>query len=441
MDVQNWLSSPKTIMRSKKQYAHFDYRTNISICRDYISNPQKIATHGFYPFIHYKKEMVKYSKAKGKKVKTRDICYAAHIDRCIYQLYSFILNELYNDRVKQDGISSVAVAYRTDLFESNIEFSKRAFDFIRAHSPCYVMIGDFTGFFDNLDHNYLKEQWCHLLEVSRLPADHFAVFKNITKYSKWELTDLLRLNGLEDTFSGRHSLNALQQVLTHEQFVKNRTHIAKNQNSFGIPQGSPISALLANVYMLEIDKKINDLVTALGGMYMRYSDDFILILPNLEQSQAVIELSQVINLLNDTPGLTLEPDKTQYFFYDAPLLTNCGTVFHANADCRKRFVNFLGFTFDGEKVSVRSKTTAKYYYRMYRKVKTISACGGYTPNGKRISGKNLYERYSSRGIHSSQGNYLTYVERAKSVFGENEAIDRDTKRHMQKIRAALKKQD
>lgn len=58
------------------------------------------------------------------------------------------------------------------------------------------MIGDFTNFFDNLDHQYLKQQWCSLLQVSQLPADHYAVFKNITKYSKWELDDLLELNVL-----------------------------------------------------------------------------------------------------------------------------------------------------------------------------------------------------------------------------------------------------
>ena len=85
MTNHEWLYSEQTIRRSNKSYAHFDLRTNIGKQRNYISNPCKVATHGFYPFIHYEMKMVKFSKENGTKCKPRDICYAAHIDRCIYQ--------------------------------------------------------------------------------------------------------------------------------------------------------------------------------------------------------------------------------------------------------------------------------------------------------------------------------------------------------------------
>lgn len=440
MNLHDWLYSQETINKSKKQYAHFDYRTTLASQREYITNPRTVAIHGFYPFIHYEKKMVKYSRTKGKTVKTRDICYAAHVDRCIYQYYNFLLNTLYNERVKKDGTDFVAVAYRTDLRKNNIHFSKMAFDYIRSHSPCYVMIGDFTGFFDNLDHQYLKKQWCSLLGVSKLPDDHYAVFKSVTRYSKWELVDLLKLNGFEDTAKGRRALNSQSRVLTPEMFRANKAYIQKNENCFGIPQGSPISGLLANVYMLDVDKQINDIVADMDGLYMRYSDDFIIVLPNIEKDVAIREISQMRDLLNGTAGLSLQPDKTQYFYFDGCDVVNCGTEFHSSADCRKRFINFLGFTFDGKAVTVRSKTTTKYYYRMYRKAKTIANSGGYTPTGKRISAKNLYQRYSIRGSYGQKGNYLSYVSRAKKIFGSSESIDRDTKRHMQKIKKALKGQ-
>lgn len=437
MTPTEWLNSPETVERSKKPYAHFDWRTDVSEQREYIADPKKVARHGFYPFIHYEKRTLKYSKKKGRKEKIRDICYAAHIDRCIYQYYSFLLNELYNERVRKDGTSGAAVAYRTDLHENNIHFSKRAFDFIKANSPVHVMIGDFTGFFDNLDHVYLKQQWCSLLGVEHLPADHFAVFKNITSYSKMELVDLLRVNGLEDTKSGRKELNGMARVLTAEQFKENRSLIQKHDKPYGIPQGSPISGILANMYMLDVDKLINDTVGKFGGMYIRYSDDFMIILPDIPAVDAAKELKRVSDMVGQAPRLTLEPNKTQYFRFENGALTNCGKSFHEKADDSSRTIKFLGFSFDGQKIRIRSKAVSKYYYRMYRKARNIAKMGGYTPDGKRITCENLYMTYSRKGAKKGSGNFLTYVDRAAAEYGPDEPIKRDTRSHMQKIRKAL----
>ena len=442
MDTELWLSLPQTIEKSKKQYAHFDFRTDLSKCADYVKDPNNIATHSFYPFIHYKKKMIKYFLRKderGKKVKERDICYAAHIDRCILQYYSFLLNQLYNRRLRTDNIYHVPVAYRTDLHENNIKTSKKAFDFMRSNPRNYIMIGDFTKFFDRLDHNYLKKQWCSLLNSTYLPADHYNIFKNITRYSWWELDDLLHLNGLTDTKSNRQKLNKRQTVLTREQFHKNRSHIQRNKYSYGIPQGSPISALLANVYMLDVDRYINQVVTSYCGLYMRYSDDFIIVLPLIDENAAIKTLSELTSYLNTVPGLTLEPDKTQYYLYDNGQLENCGKRFHADADTNKRFVNFLGFTFDGNRVSIRSKTISKYYYKMYRKAKTITKNSGYTSNGTKISGENLYKHYSIDGAKSKNGNFISYVLRAADVYKDDQFFEQITKRHKQKIRKALKR--
>lgn len=81
------------------------------------------------------------------------------------------------------------------------------------------------------------------------------------------------------------------------QFKENRSHIVKNANHYGIPQGSPISATLANVYMLEVDKLINDMIFGLGGKYMRYSDDFIIILPDVAELNAAEAFGKIHTLL------------------------------------------------------------------------------------------------------------------------------------------------
>ncbi len=435
MNLESWLTDQRTIDKSKKYYAHFDFRTSIDKQKEYITNPDNISKHSFYPFIHYEKSMVKFNKNKGKKTKVRDICYASHIDTCVFQYYGYLLNELYNAKINQLGTSMVSVAYRTDLHKSNIHFAKNAIDFIRNVGPCYIMIGDFTNFFDNLDHRYLKERWCEILGVDTLPKDHYAVYKNITRYSKWELTDLLRLNNLEDTVSGRRELNSKNSVLSKELYKKNRSDIIKNDSGYGIPQGSPISGLLANLYMLEIDKKINDYVSSLKGLYMRYSDDFIVVIPNTLSIKKVFD--NVKKTIGFAPRLELQPEKTQYFKFENNEITNCGNKFDKSADCSNQFMNFLGFTFDGNKVIIRAKTITKYYYRMYSKAKTIAKNGGYSYKGRRISKKNLYKGYSIRGAFCKRGNFISYVERSKGVFGKNEAIDRDTKNHMQKINKAL----
>ena len=69
MTPAEWLNSAESVERSKKPYAHFDWRTDIGQQREYIADPNKVTKHGFYPFIHYKKRTLKYNKKKGKKEK------------------------------------------------------------------------------------------------------------------------------------------------------------------------------------------------------------------------------------------------------------------------------------------------------------------------------------------------------------------------------------
>ena len=123
MSPSEWVHSDFAIRKSKRSYAHFDFRTDLSKCSDYITSPEKVATHAFYPFIHYTIEFEKYSKDKGKKIKKREICYASHIDRCIYQYYNHLLDEMYIKRVHEINISDSVVAYRSDLKKNNIHFS------------------------------------------------------------------------------------------------------------------------------------------------------------------------------------------------------------------------------------------------------------------------------------------------------------------------------
>ena len=118
------------------------------------------------------------------------------------------------------------------------------------------------------------------------------------------------------------------------------------------------SGMLANLYMLEVDKNINELVKFYCGFYMRYSDDFMVVLPNSPNSEALNVFSKVRGFIADAPRLILEPSKTQYFHYIGEKVENIGKEIDAEADDSKQFINFLGFTFDGKKIFLRKKQRA-----------------------------------------------------------------------------------
>lgn len=164
---------------------------------------------------------------------------------------------------------------------------------------------------------------------------------------------------------------------------------------------------------------------------MRYSDDFMVVIPRIELKMASI-INPIFSILKEVPNLDLQPQKTQIFSVNREVIENVGKNFLPDADCSNKYINFLGFTFDGNNVSIRSKTVSKYYYRMYRKARAISRNKDYAGSDK------LYKRYSINGAKARPGNFFTYVSHAEDVFGEDELIYRDLKRHMQKIRKALK---
>ena len=443
MELEKWKEKNK----EAKKYAHFDEKVSLNKVWNYISKPENIRKHGFYPFIHYEKKFNKYKKKDGigeVKEKSRDLCYSAHIDRYIYSYYGYLINQSYDRYMEEKDLNMVSVAYRDELGMNNIHFSKRAFDFIRSTEQCYIIIGDFSHFFDCLEHTYLKERLCEVLKVNKLPEDYYAVFKNLIKYSTWELQDLLKLNNLKDTAVDIKQLNSQRRVLDQKQFKENKSkYVHSHRENYGIPQGSAMSAVLANVYMIKADEQLNKLTTAYGGMYMRYSDDFIITIPKVTANEFKDILKNVQNRIADIPNLVLQQEKTQIFKYDTEQVESCNELFLKDVPNGKNEIDYLGFTFDGKVVTIRDKTITKYYYRLYRKAGTIVRSGGYTPKGKKISCKNLYEEYTVKGSRKKgndgkiKGNFITYVQRAQKIYGDEEHIDQKTRRHMLKVRRKL----
>lgn len=451
MTIQEWREVQ--VKKGSPRYAHFDKRIPLNKCFAEFTDPSRVKIHSFYPFIHYTIKNRKVKNGKKQEPKKREIYYAAHRDGWIYRYYGHLLNECYNKRVIEDGIDHVSVAYRTNHeSKNNIDYALEAFKFIQRHDSCYIMLGDFTSFFDNLSHSYLKERLCDLLDVETLPEDYYAVFKNVTRFSYVEMDSILEYYDLPKSKAGMRELNQKDRLMTPEQLRGFKEHIHLNPNLVekrGVPQGSPMSAVLANVYMLDVDKRLASHAADMNGFYMRYSDDFIMIIPGVEASAFQRIFETVQGIVASAGGIELKEEKTKMFYYQNQSVKNCTAEIMQGQHAGKNVVEFLGFAFDGVKIRLRDKTISKYYNKTYRKAQTIADMGGFTPKGNRASGKNLYSRYSIKGssyYRKAQGknvgnsyserNFLDYVHSARCKMGDA-FVDTITPRHMQRIRKAI----
>ena len=389
-----------------KPYAHFDLRVSLAMpsIRKYVMDRAKIVTHSFYPFIHFEKKNSRYGK-KGPK-KPRELYYCSHLDRCVYQRYAFLLNCQYNSWACENNIDDVAIAYRDNLGKNNIDFAKDAFDAIRSFPQCFILVGDFTNFFDNLEHQYLKKMMCEVLGVERLPQDYFSVFKNITRFSSWDWKDIVKAAGENIEEKGvRKKINSKDTVLTKEQFQKSKNDIKKNVSGVGVPQGSPISAVLSNIYMIEFDKDIKRYVASKGGIYMRYSDDFIIVLPYERDSEIADFTSYIFSYVESMKGLIdLQKEKTSCYTYKNKV------VYEGD---QPSSINYLGFLFDGKNIRLRPRAITKYYYRMRRKAHTIGRSNWISSKGRHISAKELYSIYSR---NDEKQTFIDYARKAKGIL-------------------------
>ena len=412
-----------------KPYAHFDLRVSLSMpsIRKYVMDRTKIVTHSFYPFIHFEKKNSRYGK-KGPK-KPRELYYCSHLDRCVYQRYAFLLNCQYNIWACENNIDDVAIAYRDSLGKNNIDFAKDAFDAIRSFPQCFILVGDFTNFFDNLEHQYLKKMMCEVLGVERLPQDYFSVFKNITRFSSWDWKDIVKAAGENIAERGvRKKINSKETVLTKEQFQKSKKDIKKNISGVGVPQGSPISAVLSNIYMIKFDKDIKRYVTSKGGIYMRYSDDFIIVLPYERDAEIADFTSYIFSYVESMKGLIdLQKEKTSCYTYKDEVIYERD---------QPSSINYLGFLFDGKNIRIRPRAITKYYYRMRRKANTIGRSNWTSSKGRRISAKELYSIYSR---NDEKQTFIDYARKAKGILKLNDQeANALIKHHKRKIAMAIK---
>lgn len=106
----------------------------------------------------------------------------------------------------------------------------------------------------------------------------------------------------------------------------------------------------------------------------------------------------------------------------------------------KNIIDYLGFSFDGNSISIRQKTYGKYIYRMRRKIDGIERNHGITYKGNKINYDKVYEKYSKKGLTRGEkkSNFISYVRLAKKIFKDEKNISNIEKNHMRKIAKVIK---
>jgi len=242
-----------------------------------------------------------------------------------------LLSKLYEEEIRQKGIEKAVIAYRRIVRadgqggKCNIDFAKDAFEDIRNYGECFVIALDIEKFFDRLDHEHIKFLWWRLLGFPKqknnnwtLPKDHFKVFRAVTAYSyipveaaykKLKLIDKTVLPSGREVFQYKEKREDFpKQICSPEEFRTLLLPLMKhNDDGFGIPQGSPISDVIANLYMIDFDQKLDDYIKSLGGKYYRYSDDILIIIPGTSLDWQQIQFRVNIYLTNHSPRRDNEP--------------------------------------------------------------------------------------------------------------------------------------
>lgn len=436
----------------QKNYLHFDESIKIEHVKDKIQDVNWISSHAFFPSIHFEIVFKKYvtvrekddlGKKNEKKIvkrKSRKIFYAAHKDSHIYKYYGDLLNNAYNAYVDKMEIDEIAVAYRNNKKGKNsVDFAYEVFEHLFKQQSAVIISMDFTSFFDNISHKTLKQNIKRVLNVDSLSEDWFKVLKNLTKYTYVNKLDIDKY--LKNKY-GKKQLKKirLNRIMDSEEFrifKKQKDVLNVNKNTFGIPQGSGMSAVCSNVHLIEFDKEIKEWAQEKyeDVMYRRYCDDLILVVPiKYEGNDSFYSIrDELLEILNKykKDGLIIQDEKTEIRLY------NKGQIF--NEKIEPATLDYLGFVTDGKFMRIREKSLFKYYSRAFRKAKTSKRISYATklPGPK----KELYNLYTHLGHqYKGYGNFISYAYKAHGAMNKlptQSLIRRQVKRHWYKVHKRL----
>lgn len=467
--------------------------------KKYAQNPENIAAHKFVPLLHRTLNQRKYRPAKGalknksgKRIRTvndkkqRQIYFSSHLDSIIYGYYSNQLTVAYENYLKDKPYGSVAVAYRKIPIgngksgnKSNIEFAYESLEFIEKNKnrDLSIIVADVTAFFDNLDHRLLHKQWKRVLNTHDLPEDHYTVYKNLVAkryvnenelFKRFQNKLMIERFKPHDTSQKELKRKYVSKIfnMRHEKVVafcdtdeffaeatdlirvdkpfNSKSRISRGKDKVkGIPQGTPISATLANIYMLDFDERVHEAAIddSKNAYYQRYSDDLIIVCDRKDEDYFYQLIREEIE---DKANLDIQKKKTNIYRYELNQDSEFkGGILEEGRVNPNKQLEYLGFMYDGCKVRVKTAGFSKFYRTMKRSFKRGAhfAKKAHIPSDSLFQTR-LYKRFThigskrrlkwlpdpgsptgySRSPHYDWGNFISYLNKANYVM---KAINRD----------------
>ena len=229
---------------------------------------------------------VEISKPTGG---TRPLGIPTVIDRLIQQAISQVLTPIFDP-----GFSEASFGFRPGRSAHNAVYQVR--DYIRKGYRVAVD-ADLSKFFDTVDHDVLMCRVARKIQDKRL-------LRLIGKYLRAGVV----VNGRQE------------------------------ETRKGVPQGGPLSPLLANILLDDLDKELE----RRGHRFSRYADDFIILVKSRRAGERV--MANICRFLGQKLKLTINQEKSK--------------VASTNE------ISFLGFIFKGAKIRWSDKALAGFKRRV-----------------------------------------------------------------------------
>ncbi|MFO1510215.1 MAG: reverse transcriptase domain-containing protein [Steroidobacteraceae bacterium] len=458
-----------------KRYPHFDRPLPLSELIRVASSPEEVAKNSFWPFLHYEKSWIRFrepGKSRAELRKSRPIRYAARKDSAIYSRYRALLSDRYEALLADKGLSDCVLAYRR-LAKSgqgggktNVDFAFDAFQKIQTIGACCAVALDIKGYFDNMDHDLLRAQWSRVMGMDRLPADHFRVFQSVTRYASVDRDALFARMGYLAIKPGRNGgqykswvirrQDVPVQICDPEMFrslagkdAAGAALIQVNRAGYGIPQGAPISDVLANIYLLDFDEEMLAFVKGAGGHYMRYSDDILILVPGGEkEGRAAAEFAaKAIRKYGEQIRIKEEKSEIIEFGVDPAGSLRARNVTKPGG---KDGLEYLGFRFDGRNAYLRDATLSGVLRKMTMAVRREARQVVALHPGRdqafledQLLRRGIRQRFRQvrdfdEKLSKRRWTFHTYVRRAAKVFGrQGQNFHRQTRSQIRVLRRLI----